>query len=233
MKTTNSPSFIDKDCNLWLTPTQLDTNDNICQNKHSYYFIVNCQVNNTEYISSSILEVLGYSAEEFNMNLFTSLMHPDDLDYRNKCEYHTAELRKHVSYTALSQYLVSYSFRLKTKQGHYITIKQEYQTIETDKYGRMLKNFVHHEIIEDYKTRPESDFQIIDKQKNRCINFNTKFKLTKREVEILDLIHEGYQSKEISDMLNISHHTTQTHRKNILSKTKCSSLIEVLKKIGA
>lgn len=43
-------------------------------------------------------------------------------------------------------------------------------------------------------------------------------KLTHREKQILKLLCEGKNSKQISKMLNISQHTVRTHRKNMLSK---------------
>jgi len=42
--------------------------------------------------------------------------------------------------------------------------------------------------------------------------------LTKREVEILKLIVEGFTDKEIGLELNISYYTADTHRKNIFNK---------------
>ncbi|RRJ87652.1 hypothetical protein EG240_14960 [Paenimyroides tangerinum] len=197
----------------------------------SYYFIFDCEVNDIEYVSKSISAVLGYSSSEFNMAKFFESIHPEDLQYCNECEHNSFQISNHIFYKEIFKYIISYSFRLKTKEGNYLTIKQEYQTIETDEYGRMLRNFVHHEVIDSYEKRSEFDFQIIDKIKNRPVNFEKKFKLTKREVEILDLINQGFQTKEISEQLNLSDHTVKTHRKNILQKTQSSSLIQVLNKV--
>lgn len=43
-------------------------------------------------------------------------------------------------------------------------------------------------------------------------------KLTMKEVEICNLIKNGYSSKEISDVMNLSVRTVETHRKNIRKK---------------
>ena len=42
--------------------------------------------------------------------------------------------------------------------------------------------------------------------------------LSERENEIIVLISEGYTNEQIADMLFLSRHTVNTHRKNILSK---------------
>lgn len=41
---------------------------------------------------------------------------------------------------------------------------------------------------------------------------------SKREVEIIKLLGEGFTSKEIADQLCISSHTVDTHRRNMLKK---------------
>ena len=42
--------------------------------------------------------------------------------------------------------------------------------------------------------------------------------ITQREREVLKLLGEGYQNKEISDMLHISVKTVEKHRANIMNK---------------
>jgi DNA-binding NarL/FixJ family response regulator len=42
--------------------------------------------------------------------------------------------------------------------------------------------------------------------------------ITQREREVLKLLGEGYQNKEISDMLHISVKTVEKHRANMMNK---------------
>lgn len=53
--------------------------------------------------------------------------------------------------------------------------------------------------------------------------------LTCREKEIIKLIVDGKSSYAISDMLFISQHTVNNHRKNIISKLQVKSLSELIK----
>jgi len=53
--------------------------------------------------------------------------------------------------------------------------------------------------------------------------------LTKKEKEIVKLILEGKESKEIAEDLNISINTVATHRKNILKKLKARNVGEMIK----
>ena len=52
--------------------------------------------------------------------------------------------------------------------------------------------------------------------------------LTSREKDILLLIGQGLLSKEIADKLNVSIHTVNNHRKNILMKLEVNNSIEAL-----
>jgi DNA-binding CsgD family transcriptional regulator len=54
-----------------------------------------------------------------------------------------------------------------------------------------------------------------------------ELKLTAREIEIIYLISRGNTNQEIADKLFISLNTVQTHRKNIMRKTKCSGTAEL------
>jgi DNA-binding NarL/FixJ family response regulator len=53
-------------------------------------------------------------------------------------------------------------------------------------------------------------------------------KLTKREIEILDMIAKGMGNKEIADKLFLSERTVIGHKSNILAKTNCDNTLKLL-----
>lgn len=53
--------------------------------------------------------------------------------------------------------------------------------------------------------------------------------LSKRELEVLSLIADGYTNSEIADMLFTSKRTIETHRQNILEKTKAKNTANLIK----
>lgn len=64
----------------------------------------------------------------------------------------------------------------------------------------------------------------------------TDTELTRREIEVLQLITKGYSNKEIADQLFVSTHTVISHRKNISEKTGIKSasgltMYAILKKV--
>lgn len=58
--------------------------------------------------------------------------------------------------------------------------------------------------------------------------FMKMYKLTKTEVEIIQLIAEGYSTKLIADKRNLSHLTVESHRKNIFRKLDARNMADVV-----
>jgi two-component system, NarL family, response regulator DegU len=66
------------------------------------------------------------------------------------------------------------------------------------------------------------------KQKLSENSNETEFtELTKREIQIIKAISQGWSNKEISDKLYISDRTVNTHRTNIMAKMKVKNSVEL------
>jgi len=59
--------------------------------------------------------------------------------------------------------------------------------------------------------------------------FSVKYRLTKREQEILTLITQAFSNKEIAQQLFISDQTVSVHRKNIMRKLGVSNTVSLVK----
>lgn len=89
-------------------------------------------------------------------------------------------------------------------------------------------------INEVYEGRHIIDFDRVLKQANPSSFFDAfrmKYKLSKRESEIIHLIKEGILNKDIAEMLSLSIATVETHRKNIHLKLNVNSRVELINKI--
>ena len=78
---------------------------------------------------------------------------------------------------------------------------------------------------------PEVASVVIDGFKGRHISDNPEDTslLTDREREVLQLIAEGYSSKEIATHLNLSNKTIASHRQNIMDKLHCHDVVKLTK----
>lgn len=63
-------------------------------------------------------------------------------------------------------------------------------------------------------------------------DFISKFKITSRELEIIDLIKQGKASKQIASELELSAYTIETHRKNIYRKLQVQSVAELIQRVS-
>ncbi len=59
---------------------------------------------------------------------------------------------------------------------------------------------------------------------------NNPFDLTNKELQVLELVLAGYTNKEISEKLQNSKRTIETHRFNLMKKMKVKNLIDLSKK---
>jgi|SRR5690606_24830182 len=88
-----------------------------------------------------------------------------------------------------------------------------------------IKRIVAGENIFDYGKATDTVEEVSDLFKDKYTN---RFKLSKREIEIVDLIRSGYTNNEIAEKLFLSVHTVMTHRKNILHKLEVRNTAEML-----
>lgn len=51
-----------------------------------------------------------------------------------------------------------------------------------------------------------------------------------REKEIIKMLAEGHNAKDIAEALNLSPHTVRTHRRNMLSKTGYTNTAQLIAK---
>ena len=82
--------------------------------------------------------------------------------------------------------------------------------------GRYIKNFDR--VIQQSKQGPFFD------------GFREKYRLSRRETQILKMITEGMINKDMADSLNLSIQTIETHRKNINQKLQVNSMVDLLNK---
>lgn len=83
-----------------------------------------------------------------------------------------------------------------------------------------------HLSIKNWRIPTLSLFNIKNGLNNILNQKNDHIILTNKEKEIADYLIKGYTSQDIGEVLNISKHTVDTHRRNILKKNNCSNTTE-------
>lgn len=116
-----------------------------------------------------------------------------------------------------------------------------YKALESNISGYLTKNSNEQELIkairkvcngEEYYSQPVSKVIVKGFQKRGDGGSQIKDPidlLTKREKEVIELVAEGANSKEIADKLFLSERTVSNHRANMLHKCKVDNTVKLVK----
>jgi DNA-binding NarL/FixJ family response regulator len=94
------------------------------------------------------------------------------------------------------------------------------QVMNTGAKGYILKKAGKNDLMYAIKQIAEDKTYISPELLSTQRSNQDKVKFTKRELQILQLIAEGMTNKEIADKIFLSKRTVETHRKNLIEKTK-------------
>src|SRR5690606_5998532 len=201
------------------------------------YFIFSPPEMRMEYTNDSITKLLGYTPEEFTLEKFLDVIHPDDLATYLNFEATITDFWKNLPPEKVFRYKTRYDFRIRCKDGQIKRLLQQVAVIQSDDEGAVLRTFVIFTDISDLKQRNkmvlsiiglEGEPSYIDIQRVQKL-VPHKSILTKREKQVFQLLVDGYQSQEIAEILTISPHTVGSHRKNIFKKTNANTVLQLVK----
>lgn len=205
-----------------------------------YYYAIN--VSNSTIINPhpNLLKMHGLRKHPKHLKEVIDLIHPDDIDFVVEAEKMTIEKMQEIGFEHQKNLKCSYCFRMKTSRGNYEMFHHQSLHIKKDKDGRLLQAVnIHTNIHHITQKNPytvlvtgiggRNDFHQMQYRENKIIEC-PPVQLTKRETEILSLLALGKSSRQISEMLDVSYHTITTHRRNILAKTNCKKVPELVKK---
>ncbi|TSJ42634.1 hypothetical protein FO440_00130 [Mucilaginibacter corticis] len=201
-----------------------------------YYYLFNLETLDFDLVSSEIKTMLGYQPSQVDINFFMEMVHPDDRSWFLAFETKTAEFLASLPVEKLMKYKVRYDFRIRKSDGAYIRILHQVAVVQHDENGGILRTLGIHTDITHLKSegKPVASYIGMDGEpsylnvdvKNDYVK--SKEVLTRREKEVLRLMIKGKLSKEISDALNISKQTVDSHRKNMLTKTNLKNTVELV-----
>lgn len=203
---------------------------------HSFYTIGTHPDNEFEYCCPQIQTVLGFSHHELSSKLLQSRIHPADRISYSKYEQITSNFFSFLSPEKKLKYKARSDFRMKHKQGHDVRVVKQTMTAKNDpqKFGFQIFNI--YTDITHLKSTDDMTLSFIGMDGEPSFhnvhlpNLPTVKQLSARENEILNLISQNNTSGEIAKILNISKHTVNNHRKNILRKTGSRGILELLTK---
>jgi len=202
-----------------------------------FYVIFNTRNAEMEYVSPNVENVLGYAPEDFYLQVVMDNIHADDLPYYYHYEQSAVRFFSGLSPDLFFKYKFAYDYRLKTKEGSYKRIQQQIVPVYYFPEGgvRTLGIFTD---LSHFHLQGIPKLSFIGMQGAPSyynIHLKEEFLLslnifTSREREILRYVVQGMKSQDIARQLHRSVYTIRNHRKNILQKSGCSTVQELLVK---
>ncbi len=205
----------------------------------SFFILSDTTTNIFPFVSKNFVTNLGLDAEKMcsvGVPYWLSHMHPDDLpvwvNILNDLMVYTmteipVEKRLRLSYT--------WNFRIRTVKGNYVHIFENQSPLELNFEGRPVIGVGHLTIVGNEEPMPlRSSIKYLNDQQEYETLYSRNYSqlvlndgLSNRELDIIRLLVLRKTSKQIAEVLHISSHTVDTHRRNILKKLKLTSTIEL------
>jgi len=202
----------------------------LVKNKQGLY-VLNWKETKLTY-ARGIKEMLGYDRDEFTMDLVLNSVHPDDYKFVNRIVKGIVTHSVKNDIFGEGQYL-KVTYRLRKKDGTYIKVLRISTPHEIDNQSKLVSNFSLLTDISFISNNDKVDWDLftndldIEGFKQNVFREFLDF-FTKRELQVINFIKRGFSSKLISKELFLSYHTILTHRKNIMRKSRCHNVQELL-----
>ena len=176
-----------------------------------YYYV-------TEYIEAS---------QEIDIE---KLVHPDDWEVIRRIDKKVWELLDTLPEEEKLAYKYIYEMRVLDR-GKYVRMIYQTRILAFKEDNFLAMGMI--DLAPEQSANTSVRFQVKNCLTDEIVPFAiesaTDALLTPREREVLALAKEGMFSKEISEKLNISVHTVNRHRQNILEKLQVDNIIEAMK----
>jgi transcriptional regulator, luxR family len=181
-------------------------------NRFGHYYYV------TEYIEAS---------QEIDIE---KLVHPDDWEVVRRIDKKVWEFLNTLPEEEKLTYKYIYELRI-LERGKYVRMIYQMRILAFKEDNFLAMGII--DIAPEQSANTSVRFQIKNCLTDEIVPFAIESAadtlLTSREREVLALAKEGMFSKEISEKLNISIHTVNRHRQNILEKLQVDNMIEAVK----
>lgn len=213
-----------------------------------YYWIVNFANVEIEHVSDGLYDILGIQPAELTASKFLSLLSPQELEAMVKKENMVIDfLINHLRPDEITQYKVMYLMQLTDLFGKPRTILHQATALSSNGAGiihhvlnvhsdvshlRLINqhhvSFIHLGNGKSYFNVPsdKGKFEIPAQNSDKDISLRTLF--TNRELEILKALALGLSKEEIAEKLFISTLTVKTHKRNMLVKSGCHKISDLV-----
>lgn len=159
-------------------------------------------------------------------------IHPEDLVDKRMLEYEFFKYIDTLPNSLKTKYKATCSLRIKNRNGLYIRVNNSTRIMRLSPNGKVWIILCCYDLSPVQEICEGIEPRIINTTTGEITEMRLSERrthiLTDREKEILKLIQEGKPSKQIAGLLEISVHTVNRHRQNILEKLSVGNSVEAI-----
>ncbi len=207
--------------------------------ENTFSFIIDFTTMEYLFVSESIYHVTGYERGKWikgGVEFAMSLYHPDDEQAARQIHQRKIDHTYSLPIEEREDYRLTHDFRIRHADGHYIRINHHAIYLQFDDLGHPLSTLcISNDItklkrsttlqLEIAKLDNTGAYKVIDSE---YFPLSDALDISSREYEVLALLAEGFDNKQIANKLCISEHTVRYHRKNMLAKNDIGSISNLI-----
>lgn len=190
------------------------------------------------FISNNTREIFGYETLLFEvggLDFCNEIKHPEDLPRIWKLIKKVWDYIIDIPSIERALYKFNYDYRIIRPNGKVVRILEQNAVLQQDGKGHITHILGICNDITSWKTNGNPISSITSPVESTVLFLNSEEEqgtkqtiLSRRELEIVGLLAQGYNSKYIADKLCISFHTVNTHRQNMIHKTNTKNTAGLL-----
>lgn len=200
-------------------------------------YVIDYEKMTFEYVSENPLFLAGYSPEEvlnLGYEFYFKNVPEDDLELLSLINNAGFDFFEKLPAEEKKQYSITYDFHLKKKDGKLVLINHKLTPLFLTSEGKMWKSMCivsisHHKNAGNiciYKQGSDEIWEL-DLAGNAWRK-SEKPKLTRREIEILQLHAQGLTINQIAEKIFVAPDTVKYYRRRIFERLGVSNIVEAL-----
>lgn len=229
---------LEEDNSQYLSNTEIGSD--LTEINTGYSCVFNWANMNYTYVSDSIKEILGYEKSLFldqGFNFAINIIHPTDLQKLREIYMIIFNYYYRFPEENRSKLRFSYNLRIKTADNIYIHVLRQSTFTGLSSNGKPTFEYINSTDITGFRTSNNITLTVHQISAAGTYELCSEHEFSKnqsvfteREKQVLELVRQGFTTRQIACKLYLSVETIKSHRKHIIAKMGTGNMMAAINK---